>query len=333
MTDFWNDSPRLEAALAGVESIITEILRDPAFPLWRETSRIVLSNGKMLRPGMVLIGAGFGSSRGRGATPGRDAARDERIAHIAAAIELLHAATLVHDDILDAADTRRGESTLHPRFGATNAVLAGDWLFARCFRLVADHADARSARVLARLVGTICAAEVRQDLAKFNYSTSVRGYLRTIAGKTAALFALALHVGAAEAKAPPLVVQRLRRVGYNLGMAFQIIDDVLDYGGDGLAIGKPAGNDVKEGLATLPLICALRADRDGIMPLLERARLDDAGVDLVVRAVVASGGVDQARAMAATFTARARRELARLPARPERDELALLVDRLLSRTR
>lgn len=333
MTDFWNDSPRLASALAGVESIITEILRDPSFPLWRETSRIVLSNGKMLRPGMVLIGAGFGSSRGRGKASVSDTKIDDRIAHIAAAIELLHAATLVHDDILDDADTRRGETTLHPRFGTTNAVLAGDWLFARCFRLVADHADARSARILARLVASICAAEVRQDLAKFSYSTSVRGYLRTIAGKTAALFALALHVGAAEAKASPLIVQRLRRVGYNLGMAFQIIDDVLDYGADGRAIGKPVGNDVKEGLSTLPLICALRDDPEGIAPLLDRARLDDTGADHVVRAVIAAGGVDKARAVAAIFTARARRELAALPDRPARQELAMLVDRLLLRTR
>lgn len=328
MTDFWKDSPRLGARLAEVESAIADVLRDPSFPLAAETAEIVLSNGKMLRPALVLIGAGFGP---RPAKLG--------IIRVAAALELLHAATLIHDDVLDDAHTRRGIPALHTRFGTTDAILAGDWLFSRCFRLVADSADPRSAQVLARLVGSICSAEIRQDLGKFDFSKSVRDYFRTIAGKTAALFALALHVGATEAKVSPLRTQALRRIGYDLGMAFQIIDDILDYESDPLSIGKPVGNDLKEGLATLPLIRAMETDGPAIGRLLARIgpgaepREVSEAVDAVVKAVLAAGGHEKARKDAARFTGRARRELARLPGIEARRDLSDLLDRLLARTR
>ncbi|MFZ2634875.1 MAG: polyprenyl synthetase family protein [Rectinemataceae bacterium] len=325
MTDFWKDSPRLEAQIAGVESIIVDTLRDPSYPLAGETAEMVLSGGKMLRPALILIGAGFGKTEGR-------AEETDRIMRIAAAIELLHSATLIHDDVLDNADTRRGTRTLHTRFGVVDAILAGDWLFSSCFRLISENADKKSAQVLSRLVGTVCSAEIRQDLGKFAFSTTARDYMRTIAGKTAALFSLSLYVGASETRTPHGRTQSLRRAGYNLGMAFQVIDDILDYESSAGVMGKPVGNDLKEGLATLPLIYAMEKDRENIAPLLAVRPLDDDSVAAVISRVEVSGGLARARDTAARFTGRARREIAHLPDLPARSELSLLLDKLLART-
>jgi heptaprenyl diphosphate synthase len=323
MTDIWKNSPRLGKRLDRVEGLLAETLSDPGFPLAEATKRLVFSGGKMLRPAFVIIGSGFGPK-------GKGPSSEDKIHHIAAAMELIHTASLVHDDIIDDAAIRRGTSTLHTDFGTTNAILAGDWLFSRSFRLVADYADLKSARVLARFVGGICAAEIGQDLGKFGFSTSKRSYLRTIAGKTAALFSLSLHVGASEAKADPLVIQALRRTGYDIGMAFQIIDDILDYESDDKTLRKPVGNDIKEGLCTLPLILALKKDESSLRPLLGKP-MDDRKISEILRIVLATGALDEARSIAQRFTARARVEIERLPSCPAKQELMNASEALLQR--
>ncbi|HOI22989.1 MAG: polyprenyl synthetase family protein [Spirochaetia bacterium] len=323
MTDIWKNSPRLGKRLDRVEGLLAETLSDPGFPLAEATKRLVFSGGKMLRPAFVIIGSGFGPK-------GKGPSSEDKIHHIAAAVELIHTASLVHDDIIDDAAIRRGTSTLHTDFGTTNAILAGDWLFSRSFRLVADYADLKSARVLARFVGGICAAEIGQDLGKFGFSTSKRSYLRTIAGKTAALFSLSLHVGASEAKADPLVIQALRRTGYDIGMAFQIIDDILDYESDDKTLRKPVGNDIKEGLCTLPLILALKKDESSLRPLLGKP-MDDRKISEILRIVLATGALDEARSIAQRFTARARVEIERLPSCPAKQELMNASEALLQR--
>lgn len=327
MTDFWKDTPGLEKLLSEVESIIVTNLNDPGYPLATQTSALILSGGKMLRPAMVLIASGFSPTKISTQTR-------HKITHIAAALEILHTATLVHDDILDDADVRRGIPSLHTKFGTANAILAGDWLFSRSFRLVADHAQQKSARILARFIESICSAEIRQDLGKFSFSTTRRDYLRTIAGKTAALFSLALHVGAAETKVPAIVTQGLRRAGYDIGMAFQIIDDILDCESDDATLKKPTGNDLKEGLCTLPLIYAME-DNSVAAPLaalLAARPIGDEEVAKILDIINQCGALEKARAAARTFTARARKEISSLPPCPARDELATLTEKLLTRT-
>ncbi len=315
-----------------VESILIETLDDPSYPLAAETKELVLSGGKMLRPAFVLIGAGFGGKSGRGNSSSRPSREKDRIAHIAAAVELIHVASLIHDDIIDQADMRRGVASLHTRFGTTNAILAGDWLFSRSFRLTADFASIKSARVLARFVGSVCSAEIHQDLSKFSFSTSRREYLRTIAGKTAALFSLSLHVGASEARADLVVTQNLRRAGYDIGMAFQIIDDILDYESDDKTLRKPVGNDIKEGLCTLPLILAMRKNESSLRPLLDKAGMDDARISEIVKIVTESGALETSREIARHFTARALKEIGALPACEAREELLSITRKLLTRT-
>ncbi len=347
MNGFWNDTPALRARLGRVETIMEATVRDPSFPLGEEVARIALSQGKMLRPALLIVGSGFGRRI-------RGAATDETIDRLAAAVELLHTATLIHDDVLDRAETRRGLPTLHTRFGTVEAVLAGDWLLSRCFRLASENAAPENARALSRLVGAVCSAEIAQDLGKFDYTTSVRRYLRTIAGKTAALFSLALHTGASESKANSGIVGILRRAGYCTGMAFQVIDDILDYESTEDVMGKPVGNDLREGLCTLPLIHALKADPEGMRALLRTMRGDSDGrgrdggtggnrrhsadpgvrsaeVGRVVARVVELGGIEAARRTARLFTLRANREIARLPDRRQKEELSILVAKLLTR--
>jgi heptaprenyl diphosphate synthase len=327
MTDFWKESPLMADRLAEVEAILLDTLTDSTYPLQSQTKDLVLSGGKMLRPAFVIMGSQFGPPRkAKGAA--------KKIPYIAAALELLHTATLVHDDVLDNAEFRRGIPTLHTKFGTVNAILAGDWLFSKSFRLVAEWADQRSARILARFVGQVCSAEINQDIGKFSFSTSRREYLRTIAGKTAALFSLALHVGAFEAGCDLYVTQTLRRAGYDIGMAFQIIDDILDYESDDATLKKPVGNDLREGLCTLPLTFAMERD-PSLRPFLAKAGktgMTDDLVDSVVRRVAETQALERAKEVARGFTSRARKEIEILPDRPAKKEFSRLCDKLLSRT-
>lgn len=324
MNDYWNDTPALRERLNRVSILIEKIIRDPAFPLHEEVAQMLLSQGKMLRPALLIIGSGFG----RGL---RGAASTESIERLAAAIELLHAATLIHDDVLDNATQRRGLPTLHTRFGTVEAVLAGDWLLSRCFSLAAENTSPDNARLLARLVGSICSAEITQDLGKFSFHTSPRRYTRTIAGKTAALFSLALHAGSSETKARPEHVRMLRRAGYCMGMAFQIIDDILDYESETRILGKPAGNDLREGLCTLPLIFAMQRDPSGMADLTKGLKESSGAVPRIMERCTELGALDAARAVARLYTDRAEREIKKLPDRQPKTDLITLSRKLLSR--
>ena len=320
MTDFWTQMPEMAARLDAVRARMRLVVSEARFPLSDAVIGLIDANGKMLRPAFMLLAGRFGRRKGIDLTD------------LAAAIELLHIATLIHDDVIDASPTRRGAPTLHTAYGAKDAVLAGDWLFSRCFALAAESSSPGNATLLASLIGALCSEEIHQDLERFSWPASERNYLRKIAGKTAALFSLSLRAGAVEAGAPPAVVAALTRVGYDVGMAFQIMDDVLDYESTEGELRKPVGNDVREGLCTLPLILALEAGAPGLRPLLGPAAPNDDSVAAIVAAVRDSGALSSAKARAATYTDRAMRELASLPRGRAREDLHAIVGRLLTRT-
>ena len=326
MSSFWKDDSRIARLLKDVILCMQENLRGDVFPLAEEVEGLVSSNGKMLRPALLLIGSGFGNK-----------AEKERLIPLAAAVELLHVSTLIHDDVIDEASLRRGKPTLHTRFGVKEAILAGDWLFSRCFLLSAASSEPENAKALARVIAAICASEIRQDLDKWSYSSSIRSYLRIIAGKTAALFALSLQTGAQESKATRPVQERLRRAGYDIGMAFQIMDDVLDFESSEGVMRKPVGKDLAEGLCTLPLIYALQKDEAGMRALLAKMRpeassIDEAALSSVIARTIEIGGVEMAKREVARFTARGTKEIEGLPAGKARDELSDLAVRLLTRS-
>lgn len=328
MTQYWKDFPDIADFLGNVESLILNLLDQNAFPLKKELGDLVESGGKMLRPALVYVGAEFGLSRTRKRWTKK---QREKIVNIAAAIELLHTATLIHDDILDRASSRRGIPTLHTRLGSTNAILAGDWLFSRTYRIIAQYVHPSSAVLLSDFVSAICKAEINQDLTKFRFTSSRRRYLQTIAGKTAALFSLALHIGASESGCSALHTQALRRTGYNLGMAFQIIDDILDYESSVKELKKPVGNDLREGLCTLPLIYALQEDCEHIKPLVAEIRTAPDSVEQILSLVMNTKAIDRARADAAHYTRLAHVEIERLPNGAPKNDLERIVNSLLVR--
>ncbi len=326
MKPFWGAYPAIAAELEGIRGLILETAAAGDDEVHASIRRIVESNGKMLRPAFVMLAARFG------------AADRGRMARLGAAVELMHMATLVHDDLIDGAELRRGVPTLHTNLGPRTAVLAGDTLFAACFSLIADHADAATARSLSRLVGLMCEGEIAETTERFLVTRSVRRYLRRTAAKTALLFSLAFLVGGRESGSPGPVVDTLRRLGWNLGMAFQIVDDILDFEADGQQVGKPVANDLAQGIFTLPVVLALKSD-DGVLEraLAERrymgrrpgrTRREVARIDGLIRS---RGGFDGARAWARRYTERARREIERLPAGEPRDVLAGVTEQLLHR--
>lgn len=318
MTDFWNGIPGIPAKLEEVRARMKVVVRADHFPLADAVERLIDANGKMLRPAFLIMAGRFGK-------------RPKDLVDLAAAIELLHIATLIHDDVIDEADTRRGVPTLHSLYGHKDAVLSGDWLFSRCFRLASDSSSPNNARLLAALIGALCSEEIHQDLERFAWPASQRNYLRKIAGKTAALFSLALRAGAIETRTSLSNVAALTRAGYATGMAFQIMDDVLDYESSSGAMRKPVAKDVREGLCTLPLILAMRAVPGQLEPLLGSTKPGDADIESIVAAVRDSGSLDASRAVAARYTDRAMREIALLPKGSARDDLHATVERLLSR--
>ncbi len=320
MNPFWDGFEDIACRLEDVRTVIRAQAETDNGEVRSSVRLLLESSGKMLRPAFVIIASRFGQ-------PDQD-----RVTRMAAAVEMLHMATLAHDDIIDGALVRRGVPTLHAARGQRAAVLVGDWLFARCFSLVADFASAENSAALARIVSHICAGEVSQSAERFQVHTSIRRYLRRIAGKTAALFALSFHVGAHESGCPPEVCTRLRRVGYCLGMGFQIIDDVLDFEEAGKETGKPTGGDLSQGVYTLPTILALRTDDGALARALTRRPRSRGRLARTGELIADRGGLREARAFAERYTERARRETSALPDMEARRVLAAVTEKLIRRT-
>jgi heptaprenyl diphosphate synthase len=307
-------------ALERVSGIIRAVSASQNPTLFEGLREIFGGDGKLLRPGLLLLSSGFGKP---------DWKKQE---NLAAALEMLHVSTLIHDDVIDDSPMRRGLPAAHERYGKRDAVLMGDYLLSRCFLLTSEYTSPESAVNLAKVISIICTQEIEQNSRRFQADITVRGYLRQIMGKTATLFSLACHVGAHESRAPEAVTSRLRRAGYNIGMAFQVIDDILDYAGVEEKVRKPLGNDLKEGVVTLPLICALSLDETGeLRRLTSPENFAQAARDQIISLVGASGGLDEARAYARLYTGRALREIAALPKGQGRDSFDRLARRLLVR--
>ena len=280
-------------------------------------AELVAAGGKRIRPGLVLLWAWLG------------AYDFERVAPAAIAIEVTHVATLVHDDVIDRAELRRGRPTAAKRLGPDAALVLGDHYFAKAYDLAAATGDAAVVAELARAVMAVCRAELEQQADRLRWSISEEDYVVRIRGKTASLLAASCWIGAHLGQAGALG-DVARCYGEELGLAFQISDDVLDYTAVEAEVGKPVGHDLAEGHATLPLIKALpklnAAPRDG------RA-LRPMEVTALVHGVRDSGAVEAAAAVAHEHAERARAALEPLPDGPARDALAALAGYVVSRRR
>lgn len=319
MTSYWNDFSGIPEALEKVSGIIQTSSASKNPIISGGLSSLFKGQGKMLRPGLFLIAAGFGKIR-------------EKHYSLAAALEMLHMATLVHDDVIDDSPLRRGQPAVHTRYGKRDAVLIGDYLLSRCFLLTAKYTSPKNALNLAHLISVICTMEIEQNNDRFKSNVSLRSYMRKILGKSALLFSLACYAGAYEAKAPQETCVRLRRAGYNIGIAFQIIDDILDYIGDKEKMRKPPGNDITTGLITLPALCALQLDNSGTLrDIFSRGTFSAEEGAVIINLVRDAGGAEAAGKYAGIYTNRALREIRALPPGKNRDMLENLTLRLLGR--
>ncbi|MDR3130290.1 MAG: polyprenyl synthetase family protein [Treponema sp.] len=319
MTSYWNDFSGMPEALEKVSGIIRSSSASANPLISGGLSALFDGKGKLLRPGLFLIAARFGKVR-------------EKHYSLAAALEMLHMATLIHDDVIDDSPLRRGLPAMHTRFGKRDAVLIGDYLLSRCFLITAKYTSPQNALNLARLISTICAMEIEQNNDRFKSNVSLRSYLRKILGKSALLFSLACYAGAHEAKAPKEICRRLRRIGYNIGAAFQIIDDILDYTGNQERAGKALGTDIAAGLITLPALCALPLDKSGTLAaIFSKASFTAEDGARIFELARRNGGTEAALRYAENYTRRALREIAALPPGENRLMLETLTRRLLER--
>lgn len=282
--------------------------------LVNQVAEHIVAGGKRLRPLVVLLAARAAGYRGD--------------LHIAAAaiVEFIHTATLLHDDVVDESDLRRGRRTANAVFGNAASVLVGDFLYSRSFQLMVDLDQMPVMRLLADTTNAIAEGEVLQLMHLNNPDTSEADYHRVIERKTAILFAAATELGALLAERPAAEQAALRRYGHSLGMAFQIADDILDYEADEADLGKHLGDDLAEGKATLPLIHALGKAAPHQLQAL-RAAIESGGreqLPLVLAAIREHGGLDYARARAEEFAAQAVDALEALPPSRHRDALAFL---------
>jgi geranylgeranyl pyrophosphate synthase len=198
------------------------------------------AGGKRIRPALTLMSGQFYNYRFK------------YLLHMAVAIELMHTATLIHDDAIDKSDTRRGRATIYKLWGVDPAVLLGDYLFAKAGVESSETHSIRAIHLFSQTLMTISGGELNQAKNSYNLKQTREDYLKRIYGKTASLFCLSTESGGILSKAPASSIRKLRDYGYNLGMAFQIVDDILDFIGTEAELGKPAGSDLKQGTLTLP---------------------------------------------------------------------------------
>jgi len=275
-------------------------------PLVREVAQyIVASGGKRLRPAVLLLAAGAANYRG-GKAPLHD---------LAAVVEFIHTATLLHDDVVDASSLRRGRDTANASFGNAAAVLVGDFLYSRAFQMMVDIDDMRVMQVLAEATNTIAGGEVLQLMGSHDPEVDEARYLEVIRRKTAKLFEAAARLGAVLGKEARFEEQ-LAEYGRRVGTAFQLIDDVLDYSGDEATIGKSLGDDLAEGKPTLPLIRVMRTGTKQQAEVVRSAIVDGGREDFaaVLGAIRACGALDYARQAAQREADSAIKALEGLPA-------------------
>lgn len=295
---------------------------DTEVPLVREVAQYIISaGGKRLRPALLLLVSGaLGSHHSHRHT-------------LAAVVEFIHTATLLHDDVVDESTLRRGRATANERFGNAPSVLVGDFLYSRAFQMMVDVNDMRVMQVLSDATNVIAEGEVQQLMNMHDTSLDEASYLRVIRSKTAKLFEASARLAPILAKAGSDMEDACATYGQALGTAFQVIDDVLDYEGSADVLGKNLGDDLREGKVTLPIICALRSANAEQQALIRGAieEGDTSHLDDIINIIRNTGALEAARASAAAEAQRAIDALRGLPVNEYSSALLQLAAGLLER--
>ena len=312
-----------EADMDGVDALILARMQSPVGVIPLLAEHLIAAGGKRLRPLMTVSAARLAGGRGDGALK------------LAAAVEFIHTATLLHDDVVDSSQLRRGKVAAHLIWGAPSSVLVGDFLFARAFELMVETGSLRALEILARASRVIAEGEVLQLTSAHDLRLSQSTYLEIIGGKTAELFAAAAEAGAVSADASPRQAAALREFGRSFGLAFQLADDALDYSGAAETLGKNAGDDFREGKATLPLILSINRsgprEADFWERVIVRKEQTEADFRRAREFVVGTGALDATLDLAADYADAAKQALAVFPRGDWREALESLADFAVSR--
>jgi geranylgeranyl pyrophosphate synthase len=295
------------------------------FPGLAELLKHILLGGKAIRPALTLLSARFYDYN------------LDRLLPMATSVELLHTATLVHDDAIDKSAVRRGKPTVNSLWGEDRAVLLGDYLFAKAGEFAALTGDLRVVRLFAQTLQIISSGELRQTFDAFNLEQSRQHYFERITRKTASLFSLSTQSGAILSQAPEPSVQALKVYGTNLGIAFQIVDDLLDFTGTEKELGKPVGSDLAQGTLTLPAMLLLERypEDNPVTELFSNRDMPEIFQQLQIKraidTVANSSIVEECYQIAADYCAQARQEMDLLPDKPVRKALEEVADFVVSR--
>lgn len=291
-------------------------------PFLAQLLQYTLKNGgKRIRPALTLLAGKFYEFDARLLVP------------MATGVELLHTATLVHDDTVDESVTRRGRPTVHSLWGGTKAILLGDYLFAKAATFVATTENIRVIKLFAQTLAIISSGELQEAMATFDLKQVRKHYYQWIGAKTACLFATAAESGAIISQAPEEGISALRDYGYNLGMAFQLVDDILDFTGEEVEMGKPVGADLSQGTLTLPTIVFLECYPDDPLVRDILGKKDVKNLKLAIDRIRQPCIVKECFDIASDFRNRAIKSLERLPDNDHRQSLIGLVDYSLQRKR
>ncbi|HEX3246975.1 MAG TPA: polyprenyl synthetase family protein [Chloroflexota bacterium] len=311
----------IQQGLAAVESALIETAQSDHPLMGPMLSMVLPGTGKRMRPALALLTAQLGEASPRATID------------MAVGVELLHAASLVHDDVVDESALRRGDETLFTRVGNSLAVLVGDYLFAQSASRCVATGNVRVIGLFAETLASMCQGQIEEAarLGKAHRVLTREAYFQTIWGKTASLFVLACEGSAVLADLTEAEVQAARRYGDRLGLAFQVVDDILDFVGDERVLGKQVGSDVRQGIVTLPVLCL----RERISPQEYDSYFDRDNDDMagLIELVCSSGAIDDAYAEARALMEQAQESLEMLPPGPGRDALYEIASYTIERPR
>jgi heptaprenyl diphosphate synthase len=320
MDKIWDKYDDMKNELNAVISLMEKNTKCKDKKIETSIKDLIHSGGKMLRPSFVIISSHFGSYDPKKATS------------LAAVIEMLHMATLVHDDIIDDSKLRRGQETVQSKYGKDYAVYIGDFLLCVCFKILASSSTLQSIKIDSNSMSRVCLGELDQLNSKFDSKLSVKNYLNRISGKTAELFSLSLYTGAAESGCNNSLSRHFWKIGHNIGMAFQIIDDILDYVGSDDLVRKPVGNDLKQGIFTLPFLYAAKKDKNSFQEYLQKEYFSDEDIKNIIILINKNKGIDNAKELADKYTKKAFKLIDTLPENPYKIVLREVAEKLLLRT-
>ena len=315
----WMEYPELHEELKQVKARMHESITIENEKIREAIWAVLESGGKMVRPAYLILFSMWNKDRPK-----------EEVHAVAAALELLHVATLLHDDVIDEAQTRRGQETISARFGNRVAIYAGDYLLTVCYQLLSKYSqDLAGIQIPTASMMRVVEGELSQMEESYKTDVTIQDYLKRIEEKTAQLFMLSCMMG--ERFSGMGELERARHIGNSIGMAFQLLDDILDYEASSSEFGKPVLEDVAQGIYTMPLIASLPKCEKELLPLQKKNQLTTADRLAIQKLVVKAGGVETAKDFAAKYTMKALHQIEKLPEADAKSTLLKITSQLLQR--